>query len=304
MSRVETPKQPSVEELLVSIRQAIHGDGKTPLPKNGARFTSGNSNGRPKSPAVSASMSQTRVTLQAGSGKKSGYTRQHTDNFFKLRNQLQELDAQAPLSARPGGAANGSANGFAGIMSGDVRLEEALEKLKRAGLGDDQYQPDVAIRPSQTDHEEAEYTIQGSDDHLQDQDDFDQFEEVEEPAEFSPEIRQAYIEPPYTPPQQSDLPAIQSLAPLENPVNMAPPEPEAASVPLTSQTITAETSAAFNRLADTIVGHATTGERSIDDITRELLRPMLQSWMDENLPRLVERLVREEIERVARWGGR
>jgi cell pole-organizing protein PopZ len=31
-----------------------------------------------------------------------------------------------------------------------------------------------------------------------------------------------------------------------------------------------------------------------------MLRPMLSDWLDDNLPKLVERLVREEIERVAR----
>jgi len=40
--------------------------------------------------------------------------------------------------------------------------------------------------------------------------------------------------------------------------------------------------------------------RSFDDIATELLRPMLQDWLDNNLPTLVERLVREEIERVVR----
>jgi uncharacterized protein len=35
-----------------------------------------------------------------------------------------------------------------------------------------------------------------------------------------------------------------------------------------------------------------------------VLRPMLKSWLDEHLPQVVERLVREEIERVARRGGR
>jgi hypothetical protein len=40
--------------------------------------------------------------------------------------------------------------------------------------------------------------------------------------------------------------------------------------------------------------------RSFDEIAAELLRPMLQEWLDDNLPTLVERLVREEIERVAR----
>jgi cell pole-organizing protein PopZ len=40
--------------------------------------------------------------------------------------------------------------------------------------------------------------------------------------------------------------------------------------------------------------------RSFDEIAGEMLRPMLQEWLDDNLPTLVERLVREEIERVAR----
>lgn len=40
--------------------------------------------------------------------------------------------------------------------------------------------------------------------------------------------------------------------------------------------------------------------RSFDDIATELLQPMLQDWLDKNLPGLVERLVREEIERVVR----
>jgi len=40
--------------------------------------------------------------------------------------------------------------------------------------------------------------------------------------------------------------------------------------------------------------------RSFDEIAEDLLRPMLQEWLDDNLPTMVERLVREEIERVAR----
>jgi cell pole-organizing protein PopZ len=35
---------------------------------------------------------------------------------------------------------------------------------------------------------------------------------------------------------------------------------------------------------------------------REMLRPMLKNWLDDNLPNLVERLVRGEIQRVARGG--
>ena len=65
--------------------------------------------------------------------------------------------------------------------------------------------------------------------------------------------------------------------------------------------VEAATGAAFSRLADSILNRAT-GERSIEDMTRELLRGMLKQWLDDNLPGLVERLVREEIERVARRG--
>jgi cell pole-organizing protein PopZ len=44
-------------------------------------------------------------------------------------------------------------------------------------------------------------------------------------------------------------------------------------------------------------------ERTLEEIAREMLRPMLQSWLDEHLPGIVERLVREEIARVAGESG-
>jgi uncharacterized protein len=39
---------------------------------------------------------------------------------------------------------------------------------------------------------------------------------------------------------------------------------------------------------------------SLEDVVKEMLRPLLKAWLDDNLPRIVERLVRMEIERVAR----
>ena len=44
-------------------------------------------------------------------------------------------------------------------------------------------------------------------------------------------------------------------------------------------------------------------DRTLEDIVRDMLRPLLQTWLDENLPRLVERLVREEITRVVGEAG-
>jgi uncharacterized protein len=71
-----------------------------------------------------------------------------------------------------------------------------------------------------------------------------------------------------------------------------------------SQEVADATATAFDRLADTIVSQASGGARSIEDITRDLLRPMLKAWLDTNLQGVVERLVREEIDRVARRSGR
>jgi uncharacterized protein len=65
---------------------------------------------------------------------------------------------------------------------------------------------------------------------------------------------------------------------------------------LSSQT-TAAVDSAFNTLAHTVLVQ---NARTLEDLVREMLRPMLKSWLDDNLPRLVERLVRAEIERVSR----
>lgn len=54
---------------------------------------------------------------------------------------------------------------------------------------------------------------------------------------------------------------------------------------------------AFSSLAHTILSQ---NARTLDDLVQEMLRPMLKSWLDDNLPTIVERLVRSEIERVSR----
>jgi cell pole-organizing protein PopZ len=65
---------------------------------------------------------------------------------------------------------------------------------------------------------------------------------------------------------------------------------------LLSREATAAVDTAFNTLAQTVKKH----EPTLEDVVRETLRPMLKSWLDENLPGVVERMVQAEIERVAR----
>jgi uncharacterized protein len=66
---------------------------------------------------------------------------------------------------------------------------------------------------------------------------------------------------------------------------------------LISRATTAAVDSAFNTLAQTVLVQ---NARTLEDLVREMLRPMLKAWLDENLPNMVERLVRSEIERVSR----
>ena len=66
---------------------------------------------------------------------------------------------------------------------------------------------------------------------------------------------------------------------------------------LLSPTTAAAVDSAFNTLAQTVLVQ---NARTLEDLVREMLRPMLKAWLDDNLPGMVERLVRAEIERVAR----
>lgn len=95
-----------------------------------------------------------------------------------------------------------------------------------------------------------------------------------EPVQAEVPVR---IDPP---PQQQGLPA----------------KVEAAAA-LISEEAGAQVARSFGELAAAFDG---VQNRSLEDLAQDMLRPMLQEWLDDNLPTLVERLVREEIERVAR----
>lgn len=85
-----------------------------------------------------------------------------------------------------------------------------------------------------------------------------------------------------------------------------PPVPESAPQPaegsftkpaIISEHAGRQVAAAFGELSEAF---AAKSKKTFDDMAEEMMRPMLQDWLDNNLPTLVERLVREEIERVAR----
>ena len=89
--------------------------------------------------------------------------------------------------------------------------------------------------------------------------------------------RAAHRQPAYEPP------------PLESPA--APPQQ------ILSRSTVSAVESAFNSLANTVLSN---NARTLEDLVKEMLRPMLKSWLDDNLPGLVERIVKAEIERVSR----
>ena len=76
-----------------------------------------------------------------------------------------------------------------------------------------------------------------------------------------------------------------------------PPPAEAAPPQILSRSTVSAVESAFNSLAHTVLSN---NARTLEDLVKEMLRPMLKSWLDDNLPGLVERIVKVEIERVSR----
>lgn len=74
---------------------------------------------------------------------------------------------------------------------------------------------------------------------------------------------------------------------------------EAARSAIISERTGRQVAAAFGELSEAFAARS---RKTFDEMAEQMLRPMLQDWLDNNLPTLVERLVREEIERVARGG--
>ncbi len=86
-------------------------------------------------------------------------------------------------------------------------------------------------------------------------------------------------------------------APPPTPFPPAPARLDDQQERLLSNAAGAAVDSAFHALAQTVLSQ---NARTLEDLVRDMLRPMLKSWLDDNLPGMVERMVRAEIERVSR----
>lgn len=182
---------------------------------------------------------------------------------------LAEVNAAPAPAAKPDWPAMAKAAETTDTIIADWRREIAA-------VGDAMAKPERAERPRPDAEPKAEV-----------------FEEeasagpASEPSEIGPELSEGG-------PQPSELGPEPSKIGLARPAASEPPPARPA---ILSEHTGRQVAAAFGELSDAF---ASRSKKTFDEMAEEMLRPMLQDWLDNNLPTLVERLVREEIERVAR----
>ena len=101
-------------------------------------------------------------------------------------------------------------------------------------------------------------------------------------------------------------PAPEAVRPATPPPRPASPRsapvaasaPPAGDEPLVSAGAAGRAADHFGALASSISMPA--GGRTLEDVVRELLRPLLKEWLDQNLATIVEARVQDEVERISR----
>ena len=117
------------------------------------------------------------------------------------------------------------------------------------------------------------------------------------PMTASPGLDNAAAEARPEPPRQPVTLDLRRAEPLPKAKVLAPAADAAPKPAIISHSAGRQVAAAFGELSEAFAARS---KKTFDDLAEQMLRPMLQDWLDNNLPILVERLVREEIERVAR----
>ena len=240
MTQPAKVQEPSMEEILASIRRIIADDEAKPAEKAAG----------PAAPAALAPPG-------AATPPKPAVM---TDIPPSAIAASQAAPAKAPVPDPP--AAGNSQDDIDAMLAGlDAATSEAevrppLPDGEVFDLTDDMVLPDPQPAPFRT-------------------------VEPEDDIEFSEANAQ--------PRAQHRQPAFEPPPIYESPV--APPQQ------MLSRSTVSAVESAFNTLASTVLSN---NARTLEDLVKEMLRPMLKSWLDDNLPGLVERIVKAEIERVSR----
>jgi cell pole-organizing protein PopZ len=107
--------------------------------------------------------------------------------------------------------------------------------------------------------------------------------------------------------QPLDEPIELDITPQTDDLEVLPPRsyepsasgpPPAYDEPLVSRPQASSVASSFDALERSVM--MPPGGRSLEDVVREMMRPLLKAWLDENLPSIVEAQVAAEVERIAR----
>ena len=249
MTQPAKVQEPSMEEILASIRRIIADDEAKPPVAEKAAAPAALAN--PEKPAAAAPAGKPAamngIPPSAIAGAQAAAAR-----------PAAVAPAPPPARSAPAAAPNGQ-DDIDALLSG---LDEATSENE--------------IRPPQPEPEVFELT-----DEMALPDPAPAFQKIDpqqdleftETAAAKPQPRRPAYEPP----------------PFES---AAPPPPQ-----MLSRSTVSAVESAFNSLANTVLSN---NARTLEDLVKEMLRPMLKSWLDDNLPGLVERIVKAEIERVSR----
>lgn len=178
------------------------------------------------------------------------------------------------------------------ISDDDKEMEAAAQENEEATEGEEELagEETVAMAEPEGEPQQPEPVAAEVDD--DDDDDILDLTDMEAPDPEPLFEEQAYKEPEPEP-----------IAPPVPPSPVPPPAPTPAPANLVSPPQAGEASGSFERLTEKLnedyselpIGN---GAVTLEGLTRELVRPMLKEWLDQHLPMTVERLVREEIERL------
>ncbi len=248
-------------------------------------------------PSMEDILASIRRIISDESGSAAPEPREFEDDFDKVDTAS---GAEADVTADTGGLEAGASNSQDDIdaLFGDMDMGDDTG---------DAMMPDMSPEPEMADTPATE---------IGDADDADDVleltEEMTVPTEadvFPETVFEPDIVPPPTEPmddllsidaEEASEPAVAMADPDLPDMDAAPPQTLAASMdrlmsPETDQSVRQ----AFGDLASRLMSRES---RTVEDLITEMLRPMLKDWIDDNLSQIVERLVREEIERVSRGG--
>jgi cell pole-organizing protein PopZ len=249
MTQPAKVQEPSMEEILASIRRIIADDeAKPPIAEKAAG---------------SVAPAKPEKVGAAAPAAKAPVMNDIPPSAVAVAQAAAAKAPPAPIAPAPPAVASAASNSQDDIDAMLAGLDEATSEAE--------------IRPPQPDGEVFDLTDAmalpdppPSAFHKIDPEDDLEFTET---AAARPVHRQPAFEPP----------------PFESPA--APP------AQILSRSTVSAVESAFNTLANTVLSN---NARTLEDLVKEMLRPMLKSWLDDNLPGLVERIVKAEIERVSR----